>query len=408
MIKMLSISFLLFISCSVAVAQQTYFSISGTISDTKETLPGAGVYLSGYKMATVTDSNGKFVLRNLSPGTYDVLIQMIGYLPYTKTVVVSDKPVVINITLQENTTILKEVVIKPDPNRAYYIEEFKKYFIGISPNAAQCKILNTYVLVIDDDHQKGLLTMSATDFLIIENQALGYRIKYLLVNFEYDYHNKIVFYAGHSTFEEMKGSKSKQKRWEKNRETAYRGSAQHFYTSLYNNKVEEEGFQLIKRYQILNKNRAPDSLIKANMRTIITGKKSASNGTDTLTMNYWSKENRKPKYLHMLNRSKILTDTLVKQYNNNIKTINFTDELFVIYKNEQETAAYKETSDYQVRPKDLEKYQVSVAKLLQAPIAFSSNGVTVNPRSTLYSGYWSYEKMADCVPIDYVPLAKEK
>lgn len=389
-------------------AQQNTFSIAGTISDNKETLPGAAVYLSGYKIATVTDANGKFVLTNLNPGTYDVLIQMIGYLPYTKTVVLTNQSAVINITLTENSTTLNEVVIKPDPNRPYYLEQFRRYFIGTSPNAEKCRLLNTNVLNINDNKSKGLLSISADDFLIIENSALGYRIKYLLITFEYDYFNKMVYFAGHPVFEEMKGSSARQKRWVKNREIAYRGSAQHFFTALFDNKIDQDGFEIIKRYQIANPRRAPDSVINSNIRTIMTGKKSHENGTDTLTMNYWSREKRKPKFIHSLNRNKVLTDTLVKAYDQNIKMINYTDELFVIYKNEKETAAYKETSDYISRPKDLEKYQVSVVKMLTAPIAFAKNGVTINPRSTLYSGFWSYEKMADSVPMDYLPMSPDK
>ncbi|HEX8607642.1 MAG TPA: carboxypeptidase-like regulatory domain-containing protein, partial [Pedobacter sp.] len=153
------------------------FSITGTIRDKKgEAIPGAAVYLSGYKIATVADNDGKFALANLKPGNYDLLVQVIGFLPQNKNVVLSDRTVKVDIALAENVTELSEVVNKADPNRQRYLSMFKSSFIGNTPNSKQCKILNPEVIQTNYDQSKRLLTVTATDFLIIENKALGYRI----------------------------------------------------------------------------------------------------------------------------------------------------------------------------------------------------------------------------------------
>ena len=401
-----------FILCSfdTAIAQNTY-SISGVIKDKKETLPGAAVYVSGYKIATVTDNNGKFTLPNLLPGNYDILVQMIGYLPYSKNIIISDQSVSIEVTLEENLTLLKEIVIKPDPNRNYYINLFKEYFIGRSPNSVQCKILNTEILNVNDNTEDRLVTINADDFLIIENLALGYRIKYLLKIFEYNYNTKILFFAGNSTFEELKGSKAKQKKWQKNREIAYKGSSQHFYKSLYQNKVTEEGFVINKRYAIKNSKKLPDSLINANIRRLIRGQNGAVNlmtyngGNDSLS--YWMKQRKEPATFNVLNRANVGVDTLVKSFDNDLKTINFKDELFIIYKNEKESPAYNQTSFKQVRPPDIGDDQISVVYLLAPPLKFYASGAVFDPRSALYSGYWAYEKVADLVPLDYISTLKK-
>ena len=389
---------------------QNTFSIAGTVRDKVETLPGAGVYISGYKLATVTNNRGKFIIPNLQPGSYDILVQMIGYLPLSKKITITDKAVEVELKLTENSTLLKEVVIKPDPNRAYYLDLFKQFFIGKTPNAEQCKILNTNVLLIDGDTRHQILTVKATDFLVIENQALGYRIKYLLEQFEYNFDTKILFYAGYPSFEEMKGSQNKQNKWIKNREIAYKGSSQHFFRALYQNRINEEGFMINKRYQALNTNRLPDSIIKANIKQLIAGRKeinfSATDSVNNSSLNYWLKEERKPKTFAAIDRTNVLTDTLVNKFNNSLKMIKFKDELFVIYKNELEPPAYVKSSNHQNRPKDLENFQVSVVKMLRSSIYFYVNGTTADPNSTLYSGYWSYEKMADTVPIDYVSPLK--
>ncbi len=395
---------LLFLFFAGSAFGQSTFSISGSIKDKTEVMIGAGVYLSGYKISTATNADGKFVLANLKPGNYDVLVQMIGYLPLSKNVIITDKSVSIELKLSENTTLLNEVVIKPNPNYARYINLFKAFFIGTTLNASQTKIVNTEVLSIDEDIENHSLTIKASDFLIIENRALGYRIKYLLEQFDYNFGTKVLYYAGYPTFEEMKGRASEQKKWSKNRDIAYNGSAQHFLASLYQNNVIEEGFIIHKRYEFPNPNRLPDSVIKANYKKLLVyDKQKKLYRLDTKNDAYaqWQKQNKEPRNTVAIDRSKIYTDTLVKKFNGNLKMINYKDDLFVVYKFEKESAEYENSSYYQSRPTDL-RGQVSVIKMLRAPIYFYANGIVYNPKSTLYSGYWSYEKMADAVPMDYV------
>ncbi|MGF1924903.1 MAG: carboxypeptidase-like regulatory domain-containing protein, partial [Bacteroidia bacterium] len=221
MLNKITIFFIVLFCFHLKVLAQESYVVSGVVKDKAEVLPGASVYVSGYKIATVTDGEGKFILPKLAPGNYDILVQMIGYNPTSKNITISNKSVQTTIILTENTTLLQAVEIKPDPNRAYYTSLFKDYFIGMSPNSAQCKIINTEVLSFDDDKVNRLLTITANDFLIIENEALGYRLKYLLNSFEYDYKTKIVYYSGYPYFEELKGNKAKLKKYAKNREIAY-------------------------------------------------------------------------------------------------------------------------------------------------------------------------------------------
>ncbi|TKB97378.1 carboxypeptidase-like regulatory domain-containing protein [Pedobacter cryotolerans] len=396
---------LLFLCIPPFIHAQSTSTITGTVRDKKETLPGAAVYVSGYKIATLTNNDGKFSLPKLSPGNYDILIQMIGYLPYSKNVIISDKPVTLNITLQENVNLLKEVVIKPDPNRAYYIALFKDFFIGKTPNAADCKILNTDALIIDDDKTQSLLTVKASDFLIIENKALGYKLRYLLEYFEYDYNIKMVFYAGHPHFEEMKGSGAKQKKWLKNRAIAYNGSSEHFFKSLYDNTITQEGFVINKISKIPNKNRPADSLINAKIKQLTTGKNGLTNvltfnGSDSLS--YWLKQRKEPKEFSVVSRKDVLVDTLVSKFNDDLKTIKYNNELYVIYKNEKETSVFNSSGLKQNRPMDLNDFQISVLKLLNPSVNFYGNGAVADPRALLYKGFWAYEKVADMVPMDYL------
>ncbi|MFD0939353.1 carboxypeptidase-like regulatory domain-containing protein [Pedobacter boryungensis] len=408
MLKKLLLNFILIACISVYSFAQNTYSISGIVKDNKETLPGASVYISGYKIATSTNSEGQFSLTKLAPGNYDILVQMMGYLPYSKNIIISDKSVNIDIILTENATLLKEVLIKPDPNRAYYIALFKDFFLGKTPNANECTILNTNVLGINDDIQNSLLTIQASDFLIIENKALGYRIKYLLKNFEYNYRTKIIYYAGNSSFEELKGGRAKQNKWKKNREIAYNGSIQHFFKSLYSNTIKEEGFVINKLGTIPNPARKPDSLINTTIKRLISAQNGIAitfNSSDSLS--YWMKQRNEPKEVNILNRGEVLVDTLVKPFSSDLKMMNYKDALYIIYKNEVETSSFNSSGFKQSRPPDIGSYQISVIDLLEPRILFYANGGIYDPRSLLYKGHMAYEKVADLVPMDYIPSSKK-
>ena len=398
--------YLLLFSCfSPLASAQNTLSITGTVKDKTGVLPGAAIYLSGYKMATVTNNIGEFTLQKLAPGSYDLLIQMIGYVPFKKNIIL-EKSVNLNLSLVENITVLNEVVIKPDPDRAYYLSLFKDFFIGRTPNAENCKILNTHILTTNFSREKNRLSISAKEFLIIENKALGYRIKYLLEYFDCDFKTRTNYYAGYSVFEDLKGGKAKQRKWAKAREVGYHGSSEHFFKALYENRVTEEGFIINKLLKIPNPKRKADSLIEANIKRLMMGGKRdgvvriSISPNDTL--NYRLKQKNEPKMIDKIVRADVSVDTLIKPFNKNLKAVNYEDALYVIYKNEFETVAYQDSGNWIQRPPDLQKFQISVVHLMRPSALIFANGAVLDPRSFLYEGVFAYEKMADTLPMNYV------
>ncbi len=389
----------------LSFAQQSYI-LSGTVKDKRgEALPGTGVYVSGYKIATVTDNDGKYSLP-LKPGNYDILVQLIGYKALNKNVVVSDKAVKLELILEESVTQLAEVTIKPDPNREHYINMFKNYFIGTTPNAEQCKLINPNVLIVDYDKETFKLTVKTTQFLIVENKALGYRIKYLLNNFEYDGKTRIIYYEGFPYYEDLKGSARRKKIWKQKRITAYLGSSQHFFKSLFNQRATEEGFIINKLITKENPDKPSDSTINANIKRLT---KAQTGLTRPLTitvgdsLSYWIKKRNLPNGISILSRAAITQDTLVHAKNENIKSVNFTDKLYVVYTKEREDPAYANRIGLSIaRPLDMPVFQVSTLRLQVVPGLFYENGSIYNPRSMIYSGYWAWEKIADSVPMDYL------
>ncbi|MFW0717124.1 carboxypeptidase-like regulatory domain-containing protein [Pedobacter sp. N23S346] len=396
--------FLLFASLTCSSQQ---FTLSGTVKDGRgEALPGAGIYVSGYQIATVSDNDGKFSLR-LKPGNYDLLVQLIGFTALNKNIVIADKSLSIDFILKESITQLAEVTIKPDPDREHYINMFKDFFIGTTPNAKQCKLINPNVLLVDYDKDESVLTVKTNQFLIIENKALGYRIKYLLNVFQFDSKSRIIYYEGFPYFEDLKGSSRQKKNWEKRRLMAYLGSPQHFFKSLYQQKATEEGFVINKLVMQPNINRPSDSLIKANINRLSktklnTGRTIYIDNNDSLT--YWVRKKNQPAEIAVLSRANILQDTLVKTVNSSIKKIDFTDKLFISYTKEKENPLFSNSIGLSIpRPLDMGDNQVSTVTLQVSPVYFYENGGIYNTRSMLFAGYWAWEKIADNVPMDYIP-----
>jgi hypothetical protein len=397
---------------SIQSFSQNTFSITGVVKDKKETLPGAGVYVSGYKIATATDADGNFRLPNLKPGSYDILVQMMGYFPFSKNIIISDKSVQVEFVLKENAVTLNEVVIRVDPNRQKYINQFKQYFIGTSPNAKACKIINPQVLRVNYDITTSTLTVKTDEFLIVENKALGYRIKYMLDYFEYNKRTNIIYYAGKPFFEELKASNAKNKKYIDLREIAYYGSAQHFFKSLYKGTSQAEGFIINKIIKIPNQNRAPDSIIYKNILALKnppgkTGIRKTAAKIDTSLLAYWQKQQTLPKFIDKFNNAEVLPDTLVHYYNKDLKVLNFNNALCVMYTKERESTTYSNSGFWIFRPLYIPDYELSVAKLTDGPIRFYEGGGILDSRSLLFEGFWAYEKVADMVPMDYIPVTKK-
>jgi hypothetical protein len=242
---------MLFITIAGQLKAQDTFSLNGNVRDDNGPLPGATVFLTGTKHSMATNASGNFAFKTLPPGTYQLVIKMVGYLPFLKQVNISMNTTA-NAVLKPDAIMLNTVTIKPNDEWFRNYEIFKKQFLGESTNAADCKILNAEILSLHYDKKTDKLTASSPDLLVIENKALGYRIKYLLATFEYDDTNKTLLFQGFPSFENLSGSAKEEEDWSKNRATAYQGSIHHLIRAFYNHSVEKEGFKI---FRIIN--RAP-------------------------------------------------------------------------------------------------------------------------------------------------------
>ncbi len=104
--------YLMAVLCSsVLIAQNGAISGSVTSSETGAPLPGANVLISGSVLGASTNSDGKFNISSISPGSYMITVLYVGYQEAKQTVTVTQgQTVTINFSLVE-TGILGQTVV---------------------------------------------------------------------------------------------------------------------------------------------------------------------------------------------------------------------------------------------------------------------------------------------------------
>ena len=96
----------------MAADSPKYGQLKGRILDNeKNPLPGAVVIIDGNKLSAVTDLDGFFSFANLLSGNHNLKVTYIGFLPVSKTIVVSEESTVDDIVMSDTSRELNEVVV---------------------------------------------------------------------------------------------------------------------------------------------------------------------------------------------------------------------------------------------------------------------------------------------------------
>ena len=89
--------------------------LKGTIRDglTSETLIGANIYLVGTKFGTSSDFDGKYLIKNIPIGIYDIRFSLMGFkeVLISKIEIKENTPTILDNKLSENTYETNEVII---------------------------------------------------------------------------------------------------------------------------------------------------------------------------------------------------------------------------------------------------------------------------------------------------------
>lgn len=398
----------LFIFLFTSLLSFAQTTIKGTVYYNNTPLESVAVYFNNTMVGTTTDENGEFSIE-VKKGQYELIISFLGFkkINYTVNTSVYNKPLA--FSLKEEKNMLDEIIIKKtvyDDEWKHNLAVFRNEFIGRTELSKDCKILNPEVLYFDFDAKKSTLSAFARKPLLIKNKGLGYFITYELENFVRTKNS--ITYLGYTRYEELKGGKRKQKRWKKNRLKTYNGSATHFYKSITENSFKEDGFVVNQFKRVLNTERPSEieikkarELIKLS-RTTINFSKSfdpPKNALDSALV--VSKKARLPKFKDYLYKSQLKKENIII-FKNNAYQLCFDNNLSVVYNKEKEEMGYITRNVFSKKRDPLP--QTSSIILLNKNITIGKNGTLINPLDVFYEGYWSYEKFANTLPLDYLPV----
>lgn len=344
------------LSCTFAFSQST---VTGKITDAETKLPleGASVFAQNTTKGTVTDKDGNFQLY-LSKGGYELIVSFTGYVSRSINFeAVTDR--VFNLELQKADNSMSEVVIKssnevPDGWEKYG-KFFTDHFIGTTPNADSCILLNPEVLKFFYYKRNDRLKVLATEPLLVQNKSLGYNLRYELDSFVHSFRTDINSYRGYCLYTNIDTTAEQQNTWKQARENAYYGSRLHFLRSYYDSTLKQEGFTV--------------DLLSSTSTTKF-GR--LTNPYDTT-------------YYFFVDST-----ADVELYFSEKASITYTKK-----------APEKEYLQQYKLPLDV-KTQISYVDLLDG-ILIKPNGYFTDQRNWINQGYWSWKNLADQLPYDYEP-----
>ncbi|MBS1620396.1 MAG: carboxypeptidase-like regulatory domain-containing protein [Bacteroidetes bacterium] len=351
-----STCFFFFVCCSFVV--QAQFSVSGKIIDSAsgDPLPGASVYCQNTTIGTATNKQGEFSLQ-MKTGGYDLIITYTGY--QTGTIRISSDTAGLIIPLIKQEKSMEEVVVRSSNEVTDGWEKYGTFFlqnfIGASPNASLCSIQNPEVLKFYFYKKSNKLKVLADSALIINNNALGYNLRYQLDSFVYYYKTNINIYRGYCLFSEMEGTDKEKKNWTVNRVKTYYGSKLHFMRSYYDSTLKEDGFSI----DLLDENSDTKFIpVKNPYDTSYYGALDS-----TMEIEIWYPRKISVSYLKKRPESEYI-------------------KKFGLPKNVGSQISYIDLND---------------------AIAIRQNGYYYDQKDWINQGYWSWKNLADQLPFDYEP-----
>ena len=391
--------------CFKAKSQQ----VEGIVLNGKDNsaLVGASVFINNSSRGTITNSSGKFLITGFTENNFDLIISYVGF--NTQSIQINSQNVksVHTIKLFPRVQPMDEVTIMATDKNGWehWGRIFTDLFIGVSDFAGSCTIDNPEVLRFYYNKKTSIVHAFSNAPVIINNKALGYIIKYQLEDFVYDPNKGISGFAGYSTFEEMPSrNNNKSKKWQKNREDAYKGSILHFMRSVYIDKVSENGFDVHEKLRVYNKDSVYAQIYNklapqmVHLGTRVYRVKAPNNDTHFFEPNNTIP---KPAYIDLVDTAQFsfknasTLDSSKKQ-----RSFYFRDYLEVTYKNAIEKSDYLR---YYFLPQNAKVPQRSDVYLsVEEPLVIEEDGLYFNPINPLLSGYWVWSKMAGTLPSDYI------
>jgi hypothetical protein len=229
---------------------QNLYTIEGKVTDSKtgEPLEFVNVFLSQTTIGATTNADGKYRIDKIPRGIYPLVASMVGYESIVTTVdLTNDNKIIVNLSLERSVYEFNQIVVQGEiPTRWFdQLEIFKRELFGKNNFAKKCIIKNPYQIDFKEEGRK--LTATAGEPIIIQNNALGYKIECVLKGFVYDRDKRTSAFQIYPSFTELTTStKDSAEEYQANRTNVYLGSLAHLLKSLVvnNYKFKDEGFTL--------------------------------------------------------------------------------------------------------------------------------------------------------------------
>jgi len=373
------------------------FTITGKVVSAADNtpLPLAVAFINNTGIATTTGNDGSFTLQNVPAGRCRFLITIIGYQTYQALLNITDNTDVKTIELKQSNEALAEVTIKAKAKLSPYFYTFQNEFLGFSTFARQCKIINPYDVKFFDTDSRGGFSARSDKFIVVENDALGYKIKFLLNYFIKDSNTNNVYFAGESYFEKLKGTPDEEREWQKNRLECYQGSIMQLLRSIIADSVKENGYRIKSAMRKDNPYYNPNGL-QVDPYDLDNAMDAFGNTDNTVFYDKISNGNLRKKDLLLTTSDKNLFGLAgVKA-----KDSTSNNSLFI-----EHIADFVPISDKKVRVPWIWHSTVTFITFNKPYTIFDKSGKILNPKSVKYTGFFSEQtRLATELPFDYQPM----
>ena len=362
--------------------------ISGTVYDeTATTVPGAHVFLNGTTYGTLTDKDGSFQLDDVPDGVYQLVVKFLGYKDFFLQINTASGAAPLKIQLEEDVYAMEEITVVSDRKQwKKQFEIFEDHFLGTSRNAKDSEILNPEVLSFDEAPNTGILTAEAEQSLRIRNDALGYRIEFYLKHFSFDPRNDVSSYFGFPIFTEMSSNRRrKNRRWNRNREETYRGSFEHFVSTLIEGTYDENGYEIRAEMRKTQEELNQDNVQPSEIGSRYHRQKIIGGGA------------------RYLSRDTIRVADIFSRVDDQTYELRFVNYLNVTYTKEKESYEYRKWDQGMLAERDPEITfpQNSILTLTSDSLLIHKSGYIYDPTNYMVGGYWAFHRLADLIPINF-------
>lgn len=359
--------FILLLFLSFPAYTQT--DIAGRVVDEKDNtaLPNVSVYFNNTTIGTYTSREGDFHFEDIRMLNTEMVISCPGYevLLFKPTAnQVEGKRIIFKLRANASATNKLELT---DADRKKYLSLFHQFFLGVTEEAAESKVINESTIYFTQGESKTSLSLTADSPLIIINSMLGYKIHFNLVEFWFDNITGQNYYLGYARYEELGDNK----KWIRNRKNCYYGGTLHFYRSLVAHQLYQQGFGTF-----LIKPAKDSAAVKLEIGGIVVP-------LDSTLVEPFSE-----------------SDILFIDSNNNL-SIRIAGQLLVQYDKNPSAKSFLIQNGFMLdnEVKGVECY----IRFKESPIGINYRGVLDDYSNAEYSGYWIYEKVANTLPYNYQP-----